>query len=160
MQQAVKDGVITGDPANAVSVPAAVASNGIPSAGTATARPNFTPAAPMATEPQSTAPTGGSTAINTTPAEHTPVQQQTINDFVTSTNPDLRDMFDRVNANGGKVFERKDLVLASERQTADAARILGGNYEGYKNAINSNGVQHIINEHGPEGTADHSLANL
>ena len=46
------------------------------------------------------------------------------------------------------------------RQAEDASRLLGGDYSGYTNNINKNGITHILEEHGPNGTANHSLADL
>jgi hypothetical protein len=37
---------------------------------------------------------------------------------------------------------------------------VGGDYLGYKNAINSNRIRHILKEHGPVELVDHSMGTL
>ena len=106
------------------------------------------------------APTGDTTSIDMDPHIHTPEQQQLIADFIAHKNKTLREMFERVHLNNARVFERINLIKVSPRQAADASRLLGGEYTGYTNAINSNSVQHILDEHGPDGIVDHSLGDL
>lgn len=101
-----------------------------------------------------------STTVNTDPAEHTSAEQAVIDAYQDSTDESLREVFEAQYSGEQKGFIRHTISDVSERQAADAARILGGEYNGYKNAINSNGVRHIINEHGPDGTADHSLRDF
>ena len=101
-----------------------------------------------------------STAVDTNPAKHTPQEQAVIEEYQAQTNDELKALFEEHQANPKRGFSRKDISPVSERQAADASRLLGGNYAGYTNAINSNGVKHILNRHGPEGTADQSLADL
>ncbi len=38
--------------------------------------------------------------------------------------------------------------------------MLGGSYSGFTNAINSNGIKHILKEHGENGVVDHSMADV
>ena len=102
----------------------------------------------------------GNTAVNTNPAEHTPQEQAVIDAYQAEENAELKALFEEHHANPRRGFSRRDISAVSERQAADAARLLGGNYTGYKNAINSNGVKHILKEHGPDGTVDRSLADL
>lgn len=101
-----------------------------------------------------------STVINTDPTVHTHQEQAVIEEYQTGTDDALKETFESYLNNPKQGFSRFNISNVSERQAADASQLLGGTYTGYKNAINSNGIQHILNEHGPEGTADHSLADL
>ena len=101
-----------------------------------------------------------STSVNTDPAKHTPEEQAVIDEYQTQANDELKDIFEGHYKNPKRGFSRRDISPMSVRQAEDASRLLGGNYEGYTNAINSNGVKHILNEHGPDGKTDRSMADL
>nr|DAK53238.1 MAG TPA: hypothetical protein [Caudoviricetes sp.] len=101
-----------------------------------------------------------STAVNDNPATHTPQEMQIIEAYKGSTDESLKETFESYLDNPQQKFSRHNINDVSERQASDAKQILGGNYEGYKNAINSNGINHVMKEHGPFGTVDHSMADL
>lgn len=101
-----------------------------------------------------------STIVNTDPRVHTPQEQAVISEYQDSTDESLKETFESYLNNPSQSFSRYNISNVSERQATDASRLLGGNYNGYKNAINSNGIIHILNEHGPTGTTDHSLSDL
>lgn len=113
-------------------------------------------------EQNNTASTGEteSTIVNTDPRVHTPQEQAVISEYQDSTDESLKETFESYLNNPSQSFSRYNISNVSERQATDASRLLGGNYNGYKNAINSNGIIHILNEHGPTGTTDHSLSDL
>lgn len=101
-----------------------------------------------------------STAINTDTATHTPEQQAAIEAYQADADETLKEVFQGYLENPNQGFSRHNISSVSQRQAQDAQRLLGGDYAGYRNAINSNGIQHILGEHGPSGTVDHSLADL
>lgn len=101
-----------------------------------------------------------STAVNDNPAVHTPQEQRLIEEYKSSTDETLKETFQSYLENPRQGFSRHNINDVSERQAADASKILGGNYTGYKNAINSNGINHILNDHGPFGEVNHSMADL
>ncbi len=101
-----------------------------------------------------------STAVNTNPAEHTQQEQAVIDAYQDSTDEVLKEAFESHLNNPRHSFSRYNIGTVSERQAEDAAQILGGNYAGYRNAINSNAINHVLNDHGPNGKADHSMADL
>lgn len=101
-----------------------------------------------------------STAVNDNPATHTQQEMQVIEAYKGSTDESLKETFESYLDNPQQKFSRHNINDVSERQASDARQILGGDYEGYKNAINSNGINHVMKEHGPFGTVDHSMADL
>ena len=111
-------------------------------------------------ETQTTVAGEDSTAVNTDPAQHTPQEQAIIEEYQAAVDEGIREVFEEHLNNPNGEFSRHTIGDVSERQARDAARLLGGEYTGYKNAINTNGVKHILNEHGPNGTVDVSMADL
>lgn len=101
-----------------------------------------------------------STAINTDPSQHTAVEQKVIDEYQAAVDESLREVFEEYYSNPKKGFSRNNISNVSQRQADDASRLLGGNYVGYKNAINANGIQHIIKDHGPDGEVNHSMADF
>lgn len=101
-----------------------------------------------------------STSVNDNPAVHTPQEQRLIEEYKNSTDESLKETFQSYLENPGQGFSRHNINDVSERQATDASKLLGGDYTGYKNAINSNGINHILNEHGPFGEVNQSMADL
>ena len=101
-----------------------------------------------------------STVINTNPAVHTAAEQAVIDEYQDAVDEDLKETFESYLKNPKQGFSRYNISDVSERQANDAAQLLGGDYKGYRNAINSNGIIHVLNEHGPNGAVDHSMADL
>lgn len=101
-----------------------------------------------------------STAVDTDMEGHTPEQQAVIEAYQADTDETLKEVFQGYLENPQQGFSRHNISSVSQRQAQDAQRLLGGDYAGYRNAINSNGIQHILGEHGPSGTVDHSMADL
>ena len=100
-----------------------------------------------------------STAVNINPALHTAAEQKTIAEYQSSVDETIKDFIDEYLENPNKGFSRKNISSVGERQASDAKSLLGGDYVGYKNAINSNAIKHILNEHGPNGAVDHSMSD-
>ncbi len=103
---------------------------------------------------------GTTTAIDADPATHTPEQMKTIRAYINGADGKLRGFFERYIKNPAERFARYTISRVSARQADDVSRLLGGDYSGYQNAIDRNGVLHILKRHGENGTADHSMANL
>lgn len=101
-----------------------------------------------------------STAVNTDPAKHTAVEQRVIDEYQGAVDEKLRVVLETYQTNPKPKFSRHSISNVSEKQAADASSILGGNYSGYVNAINTNGVMHILKEHGADGTVDHSMGDM
>ncbi|MBO4913946.1 MAG: hypothetical protein J5449_01965 [Oscillospiraceae bacterium] len=101
-----------------------------------------------------------STAVNTDPAKHTAVEQAVIDEYQAAVDETLKEFIQQYISSSRSYFKRKNLTRVSDRQAADAARLLGGDYSGYQNAINTNCVRHIIKEHGSDGTVDHSMSDI
>lgn len=101
-----------------------------------------------------------STAVDTNPAAHTPQEQAVIEDYQNQTDEALKETFESYLNDPKRGFSRHNISSVSAKQADDASRILGGDYTGYKNAINSNSILHILNDHGPNGTVDNSLGDL
>lgn len=101
-----------------------------------------------------------STIVNDNPTQHTKAEQKIIDEYKNSTDNNLLDAFNTYYENRQAPFSRHKISNVSQRQAADASRILGGDYSGFTNNINKNGINHIIDEHGPQGRVDHSMADL
>lgn len=111
---------------------------------------------------KNTAPTGTeSTAVNDNPATHTAEEMTRIEDYKASTDESLKEVVEEYYADPKKPFSRHNISSVTEKQATDIASVLGGgNYNGFKNAINSDGIKHILNEHGPNGSVNHSMGDL
>ena len=101
-----------------------------------------------------------STAVNTDPAQHTAVEQAVIDEYQAAVDDNLRVIVEGYKANPNRAFARHTISQVTERQAKDAENLLGGNYTGFTNAINSNGIKHILKEHGENGVVDHSMADV
>lgn len=101
-----------------------------------------------------------STAVNDNPAEHTAEQQRIIEEYKNAVDEGLKKAFEEYSENPNGKFVRYDISSVSEKQAADMATVIDGDYSGYTNAINTNGIKHILNEHGPHGTTNHSMSDL
>lgn len=102
-----------------------------------------------------------STAVNDNPATHTAEEMARIEDYKASTDESLKEVVEEYYADPKKPFSRHNISSVTEKQATDIASVLGGgNYNGFKNAINSDGIKHILNEHGPNGSVNHSMGDL
>lgn len=101
-----------------------------------------------------------STLVNDEPAEHTAAEQRIIEEYKGSVDDSIKEAFEKYLANPDAPFDRYKISDVTTRQAEDASRLLGGDYSGYTNNINKNGITHILEEHGPNGTVNHSMADL
>lgn len=111
---------------------------------------------------KNTVPNGTeSTAVDDNPTTHTAEEMARIEDYKASTDESLKEVVEEYYADPKKPFSRHNISSVTEKQAADIAAVLGGgNYNGFKNAINSDGIKHILNEHGPNGSVNHSMGDL
>ena len=113
------------------------------------------------TEQKNSAPEEAeSTAVNTDPAQHTAVEQAVIDEYQASVDDHLPVIVEEYKANPNRAFARHTISPGTERQAKDAENLLGGSYTGFTNAINANGIKHILKEHGENGVVDHSMADV
>ena len=104
------------------------------------------------TEQKNTAPEEAeSTAVNTDPAQHTAVEQAVIDEYQAAVDDHLRVIVEEYKANPNRAFARHTISPVTERQAKDAENLLGGSYSDFTNAINANGIKHILKEHGKRG---------
>ena len=104
------------------------------------------------TEQKNTAPEEAeSTAVNTDPAQHTAVEQAVIDEYQAAVDDHLRVIVEEYKANPDRAFARHTISPVTERQAKDAENLLGGSYSDFTNAINANGIKHILKEHGKRG---------
>ena len=100
-----------------------------------------------------------STSVNTNPAEHTPVEQRVIDEYQNSTDTGLVDFVQRAAQNpGGK--DRYTLNPVSDRAAADIKNITGVDTAGNQTVLESRMAEHILQRHGENGAADHSMRDL
>ena len=104
------------------------------------------------TEQKNTAPEEAeSTAVNTDPAQHTAVEQAVIDEYQAAVDDHLRVIVEEYKANPDRAFARHTISPVTESQAKDAENLLGGSYSDFTNAINANGIKHILKEHGKRG---------
>lgn len=101
-----------------------------------------------------------STTIDVDPHTHTSEQMKSIREYIGAVDKRVKAFFEKYKTNPKEKFERLNISEVSERQASDVSQLLGGEYSGYTNAIDRNGVLHIIKRHGEKGAADRSMADL
>ena len=101
-----------------------------------------------------------STAVNTNPAEHTPAEQKVIEDYQNAVDENLVQFVNDAVSNRGANNGRYELSPVSDRAANDIQRITGVDTHGNRTVIEQRIAEHIYNEHGPNGTTDHSMRDL
>lgn len=101
-----------------------------------------------------------STAVNDDPATHTAEEMARIEEYKAAVDESLKETIEEYYSDPQKAFSRHNISSVTEKQAKDISSILGGDYSGYKNAINSNGIKHILSEHGPNGSVNHSMSDI
>lgn len=90
--------------------------------------------------------------------EEYPYDMQTvIKDYLNSVDKKLLDFIDEFNST--KKFARHKISDVNEKQIKDLKRIIGADFTGYSNSINTNALKHIEKRHGENGKADNSMKN-
>lgn len=94
------------------------------------------------------------------PIKNYPYDMQTvISDYIDSVDAGLLNLINKVKNLSKEHFERYTICEASDKLIKDLKRDLKIDVSGYKNAINTNAIHHIIKRHGAGGKADSSMAN-
>ena len=101
-----------------------------------------------------------STSVNTDPAEHTPQEQTVIDAYQDSVDNDLVDYVQLVKENPGKKLPRYPLNPVADRAAADIQRLTGIDVRGNKTEIESRMVEHILKDHGENGSTDRSMKDV
>ena len=84
-----------------------------------------------------------------------------LNTTLQSINPEWGfEIVEEYKANPNRAFARHTISQVTECHAKDAENLLGGSYTGFTNAINANGIKHILKEHGENGVVDHSMADV
>lgn len=97
------------------------------------------------------------TAVDTNPQTHTEEQMAELDNYVAATDEGLYDFASRYIENSNAKFGRYTISDVSERQAAALQNVLGGDFSGYKNAINSDAIKHISKRHGASGEHDNTM---
>lgn len=114
--------------------------------------------AETATGEENAAEADESTAVNTDPDEHTPVEQAVIDDYQASVDEDLVEFVNEVQ--GGKKNGRYWLKPVTDRAAQAIKDLTGVDVSGNRTAIEARSVEHILNRHGENGQADHSMRDV
>ena len=75
------------------------------------------------------------------------------------TNTDILSMVEKVGNGNFKANEKVDLGIVSDTTAAEIQNITGINVKGFKVAIEARQIEHILKDHGKNGTTDRSMAN-
>ena len=85
-------------------------------------------------------------------------KRNVIRSFINATDQKLKSFAQSVKA-GDKTFRREKISDLTDRAASDIGELLNIDVSGYTNNINTNGMQHIINRHGENGSHDSTMAN-
>ena len=75
-------------------------------------------------------------------------------------NPEIADLVQRVLSGDFKANDKVYLGTVSSQNAARIQEITGINVDGFRVAIEARQIEHILNRHGVEGSADHSMAQV
>ena len=75
-------------------------------------------------------------------------------------NPEIADLVQRVLSGDFKANDKVYLGTVSSQNAARIQEITGINVDGFRVAIEARQIEHILNRHGIEGSADHSMAQV
>ena len=101
-----------------------------------------------------------STAVNTSPAAHTVREQAVIDEYRNAVDGNLADYVEAVRSNSGAKLGRYNLKPVTGRAAKDIQALTGVAVNGNKTAIEPRIIEHILKEHGENGTTDHSLRDI
>ena len=90
--------------------------------------------------------------------EEYPYDMQTvIKDYLNSVDEKMLNFIDEFNST--KKFARHTISEVNKKQIKDLKKIIGFDFTGYSNGINTNALKHIEKRHGENGKADNSMKN-
>ena len=75
-------------------------------------------------------------------------------------NPEIANLVQRVLSGDFKANDKVYLGTVSQKNAARIQEITGINVDGFRVAIEARQIEHILNRHGIEGSADHSMAQV
>lgn len=75
-------------------------------------------------------------------------------------NPEIANLVQRVLSGDFKANDKVHLGTVSSQNAARIQEITGINVDGFRVAIEARQIEHILNRHGIEGSADHSMAQV
>ncbi len=113
-------------------------------------------------EPAKSEARAKSTAVDTSPEQHTPEQRASIQEYQNSVDNRVLAFIHRWNGLKNADYKKKARVrldAVSERTVSDLKSTVGVDATGYRHSIDGNALQHIEKRHGKNGEADHSMAN-
>ena len=113
-------------------------------------------------EPAKSETRAKSTAIDTSPEQHTPEQQASIQEYQNSVDNRVLAFIHKWNGLKNADYKKRARVrldTVSERAVSDLKSAVGVDATGYRHSIDGNALQHIEKRHGKNGEADHSMAN-
>ncbi len=116
----------------------------------------------VATGQKNAAPTQGtdSTAVNTDPRQHTPVEQAVINEYQNAVDDNLVNYIETVRDNPNAKIGRYTLKPVSAQAAAKIKELTGIEVSGNKTQIEPRIIEHIINRHGKNGKANKSMSDV
>ena len=103
-----------------------------------------------------------STAVDTSPEQHTPEQQARIQEYQDSVDSRILSFIHKWNGLKNADYKKKARVrldTVPERAVSDLKSTVGIDATGYRHSIDGNALQHIEKRHGTNGESDHSMAN-
>ena len=116
----------------------------------------------VATGQKNTAPQQGadSTAVNTDPRQHTPVEQAVIDEYQNAVDDNLVNYIETVRDNPNAKIGRYSFKPVSEKAAAKIKELTGIDTAGNKTVIEPRMVGHILKDHGPNGETDQSMKDV
>lgn len=101
------------------------------------------------------------TSVNLSASDtYTNSKIKSIKEYLSSVNSKLVDFAKKYINNPNEKFARFNISKVSQKQADDINNLLGGDYQGYTNAINSSAIKHIQKRHGNGGEADSSMKHI
>ncbi len=103
-----------------------------------------------------------STAVDTSPEQHTPEQQASIQEYQNGVDNRVLAFIHKWNGLKNADYKKRarvQLDTVSERAVSDLKSTVGVDVTGYRHSIDGNALQHIKKRHGKNGETDHSMAN-
>lgn len=86
--------------------------------------------------------------------------QTVIQEYIDSTNDRILEYAEKCRQDKNAPYERIPIAPISDRQAADAERLLGIDFSGYNNALEKSALLHIEKRHGLNGEQDTSMKDL
>lgn len=102
----------------------------------------------------------GNTGGQNVTEQHTPEIQKTIREYQESTDDRIKEFMAKSIEHKGESIRPFELAPVSNRAANDIKNLIGVDASGYDTKIEQRMAEHIYAEHGPNGEADHSMADM